>query len=190
MRRDIFTKNERVAALQAQLESQAAAAELQLNAQREELTERARALAAAAGEREAALTRQVDALTTELSDLEKFSREKEELERSRLRMRAEIDALQTKLEEAEAAEERRYIQGTMTLKKGFEQKYEELKKRCALRTNRLQFANTEVCLPPGMRSRRDASHHVAALHFRSEHDSSGNGRAGMRRTWTSGWTRP
>jgi hypothetical protein len=45
-------------------------------------------------------------------------------------MHAENDALQHKLEETEREQEHQYIQGTMTLKKEYEQKTEELRKRC------------------------------------------------------------
>lgn len=64
-----------------------------------------------------------------IQDVEKFVREKDELERDRLRMHAENDALQNKLEETEREQEHRYIQGTMTLKKEYDQKMEEARKR-------------------------------------------------------------
>lgn len=64
-----------------------------------------------------------------IQDVEKYVREKDELERDRLRMHAENDALQNKLEETEREQEHRYIQGTMSLKKEYEQKMEELRKR-------------------------------------------------------------
>ena len=67
--------------------------------------------------------------SNEIQDVEKYVREKDELERDRLRMHAENDALQNKLEETEREQEHRYIQGTMTLKKEYDQKMEELRKR-------------------------------------------------------------
>lgn len=67
-----------------------------------------------------------------MQDVEQFSREKEELEKDRLRMHAENDALQNKLEETERQQEHNFIQGTMKLKKEYEQKMEELTKRCVL----------------------------------------------------------
>jgi hypothetical protein len=44
-------------------------------------------------------------------------------------MHAENDALQNKLEEMEREQEHRYIHGTLSLKKEYEQKIEELRKR-------------------------------------------------------------
>jgi hypothetical protein len=44
-------------------------------------------------------------------------------------MHAENDGLQHKLEETQREQEYRYIQGTMALKKEYEQKSEELRKR-------------------------------------------------------------
>lgn len=84
-----------------------------------------------------------------MQEVEQFSREKEELEKDRLRMHAENDALQNKLEEMERQQEHQFIQGTMKLKKEYEQKMEELTKRyqslasCALasifHTNRFEI---------------------------------------------------
>lgn len=64
-----------------------------------------------------------------VQDVEQFSREKEELEKDRLRMHAENDALQNKLEELERHQEHNFIQGTMKVKKEYEQKMEEVTKR-------------------------------------------------------------
>lgn len=64
-----------------------------------------------------------------LQDVEQFCREKEELEKDRLRMHAENDSLQNRLEEMERKQEHNFIQGTMRLKKEYEQKMEELTKR-------------------------------------------------------------
>lgn len=69
-----------------------------------------------------------------MQDVEQFSREKEELEKDRLRMHAENDALQNKLEELERQQEHNFIQGTMKVKKEYEQKMEELTKRWICQT--------------------------------------------------------
>jgi hypothetical protein len=132
MRREIFTKNEKIVKLETELQNQAAAYELQLNALREEHNDKARQQRLAAQETDDKLRQEVALLSKELQEVEKFVQEKEELERLRLKDRADIEALNTKLQEMEAEQERRYIQGTMALKKGFEQKYEDLKKRCGL----------------------------------------------------------
>ena len=130
MRRDIFNKNEKITALQAALHELGTTHEAQLRSQRNEGKDRLAEERATALDTQEQLRAEVDSLTKELSELEKFTAEKDELEKSRLRMRAETDELKTKLEETEAAGERQYIQGTMTLKKGYEQKFEEMKKRC------------------------------------------------------------
>jgi septal ring factor EnvC (AmiA/AmiB activator) len=135
MRREIFTKNEKLVKLESELQDQAAAYELQLSVLREEFGDKARKQRLSAQETEDKLQKEVDMLGKEIQEVEKFVHEKEELERARLRARADIEALNTKLEEMEAEHERRYIQGTMALKKGFEQKYDELKKRCELLTS-------------------------------------------------------
>lgn len=132
MRRDIFAKNERIAELQATLASQEATFSAKLDTQKVELEEKLAQQESSAQEAEDKLQGEVDSLTRELADLEAFTRAKEDLERSQLAMRAENDSLKAKLDKAEQEEERRYIHGTMTLKREFEQKVEELKKRCAL----------------------------------------------------------
>ena len=86
---------------------------------------------AQARDMEAKLRSENEALAAELRGLDAFTRAKTDLEASQLRMRAENDALQAKLERADAEAERKYVCGTMGLKREYDQKVEELKKRCA-----------------------------------------------------------
>lgn len=86
-----------------------------------------------------------DQRTCGLQDVDKYVKEKEELERDRLRMHAENDALQHKLEETEREQEHRYIHGTMSIKKEYEQKMEELRKRCGHATHSALQRTYEHC---------------------------------------------
>lgn len=102
---------------------------------------------AQARDTESKLRAENDALAAELRGLEAFTRAKADLEASQLRMRAENDALQAKLERADAEAERKYVYGTMTLKREYDQKVEELKKRCAARQGCLQQSRSDAELP-------------------------------------------
>lgn len=64
-------------------------------------------------------------------------------------MHAENDALQNKLEESEREQENRYIQGTMNLKKEYEQKMEELRKRYADLQHLYQYCSSVKFHPYG-----------------------------------------
>ena len=142
MRRDIFIKNEKLAELQTELARQETAATAKLEAQKSELEEKLGQQESAAQEAEDKLQGEVDSLTRELADLEAFTRAKEDLERSQLAMRAENDALKAKLDKAEQEEERRYIHGTMTLKREFEQKSGRAEEAvCTPRLDRLLLRN-------------------------------------------------
>ena len=130
MRRDIFNKNEQIVELQNTLAEKQASFDVQLRTTVGALEQRLSEHEAASKRSEEMLRSEVASLTKELSDLEAFTQAKEDLERSQLNMRAENDALKAKLDKAEQEEERRYVYGTMTLKREYEQKMEELKKRC------------------------------------------------------------
>jgi hypothetical protein len=132
MRRDIFTKNEKIGELQAALSDQAASFDIQMQTQCAALEDKLTQEQRAAQETEEKLREEVEGLTKELLELDKFTQEKGDLERSRLRMRAETDELKCKCEEVAQEEERRYIQGTVALQKSYDQKCEKLKKRHAV----------------------------------------------------------
>eukprot|EP00892_Ulva_mutabilis_P000632 jgi/Ulvmu1/1056/UM105_0014.1 len=129
MRRDILTKNDRIAELESSLADQKASYEAQLRQVTQKMEAGISQKNLQLQELEGNYQEQVDSLKKELKDVEQFCREKEELEKDRLRMHAENDSLQNKLEEVERQQEHNFIQGTMRLKKEYEQKMEELTKR-------------------------------------------------------------
>jgi hypothetical protein len=64
----------------------------------------------------------------------KFGKERDALERDRLQLRADNDSLQQQLGDCKREAEHKHIQDTMALKAKFEQNYEQMARRCKLKT--------------------------------------------------------
>jgi hypothetical protein len=70
-----------------------------------------------------------------LQELNKFVKERDTLERDRLQLRADNDALHHQLSECKREAEHKHIQETIALKTTYEQKYNSMATRCRLSIN-------------------------------------------------------
>jgi hypothetical protein len=64
-------------------------------------------------------------------ELSKFVKERDALERDRLQLRVDKDSLQQQIGDCKREAEHKHIQDTMALKAKFEQKYEQMARRCS-----------------------------------------------------------
>lgn len=131
MRREILTKNEKIARLEQELDKQKRAAETHAKTS-ESASERAELEAQIKYEElDSSMTARLREATEQLAAVTQFQAVKEDMEGEALQLREEVEGMGKALDEGARESDRRFLEGTTKLKKEFEQRLEEMKKRCA-----------------------------------------------------------
>ena len=165
MRREILAKTTKIGQLENAFETQKKDYEAKLKALKQRLESSEASSQLRFDEMESEYLTKLDAATEDLASVNEFVALRESMDREILTMRDHNAALQRRLDDSEREEQKRLLEATANMKKEFEQKLEEVKKRC------VEWGNEWLQL---WRS--------------SQPDLTQLETAGMRRTWMTAWT--